>query len=73
MVRLKDGDVVKIDLGAHVDGYIAVVAHTHVVGQVKAEGESEPITGKLADVLVAADVASKIALNTSRLVIPTLW
>ena len=26
---LKDGDVVKIDLGAHVDGYIAVVAHTH--------------------------------------------
>ena len=63
---LKDGDVVKIDLGAHVDGYIAVVAHTHVVGQVKAEGEGEsaPITGKLADVLVAADVASKIALNT---------
>ena len=63
---LKDGDVVKIDLGAHVDGYIAVLAHTHVVGQVKAEGEGEsaPITGKLADVLVAADVASKIALNT---------
>ena len=49
-VKLNDGDVVKIDLGAHVDGYIAVVAHTHVVGQVKAEGESELITGKSADV-----------------------
>ena len=61
---LKDGDVVKIDIGAHVDGYIAVVAHTHIVGKLKTEGDSEPITGKLADVLVAADVAAKIALNT---------
>jgi len=25
------GDVVKVDLGAHVDGYIAVAAHTLVV------------------------------------------
>ncbi|CAG2122783.1 unnamed protein product, partial [Medioppia subpectinata] len=29
---LKDGDVVKLDLGAHIDGFIAVVAHTVVVG-----------------------------------------
>jgi len=28
---LKEGDVVKIDLGCHIDGYIAVAAHTIVV------------------------------------------
>ena len=25
---LKEGDLAKIDLGAHIDGFIAVVAHT---------------------------------------------
>lgn len=34
-VVLKDGDVVKIDMGAHIDGFIAVVAHTLVVGSSK--------------------------------------
>lgn len=29
---LKEGDLVKIDLGAHIDGFIAVAAHTLVVG-----------------------------------------
>ena len=32
---LKDGDMVKLDLGAHIDGFIAVVAHTEVVGASK--------------------------------------
>ena len=32
VVTLADGDLVKIDLGAHIDGVIAVVAHTLVVG-----------------------------------------
>ena len=27
-VEIKEGDIVKIDMGVHVDGYIAVVAHT---------------------------------------------
>ena len=31
-VLLKEGDLVKIDLGAHIDGFIAVAAHTLVVG-----------------------------------------
>ena len=31
-VTIADGDMVKIDLGAHIDGFIAVVAHTLVVG-----------------------------------------
>ena len=31
--ELKAGDVVKIDLGCHIDGYIAVAAHTLVVSE----------------------------------------
>jgi len=57
---LKAGDVVKIDLGVHVDGFISVLAHTMVVGRTE---ESEPITGPLADVLVAGSVAAKVALS----------
>ncbi|CAB1353777.1 unnamed protein product [Coregonus sp. 'balchen'] len=33
---LKDGDLVKIDLGVHVDGFISNVAHSFVVGATKA-------------------------------------
>ncbi|EHB17641.1 Proliferation-associated protein 2G4 [Heterocephalus glaber] len=45
---LKEGDLVKIDLGVHVDGFIANVAHTFVIGvpqgtQVKLS--QEPPTG----------------------------
>lgn len=34
-VELKEGDVVKLDLGAHIDGFIAVAAHTLVIGATK--------------------------------------
>merc|ERR1711973_433612 len=44
-VVLADGDVVKIDMGAHIDGFIAVVAHTVVVG---ASAEN-PVVGRKAD------------------------
>ena len=37
---LEEGDMVKIDLGAHIDGYIAVVAHTVVVGGGVITGET---------------------------------
>lgn len=63
-VTLKTGDVIKVDLGAHVDGYIAVVAHTHVIGASK----DNPVTGKMADAMLAAHYASEVA---SRLVKPT--
>jgi len=63
-VTLKDGDVVKVDMGAHVDGYIAVVAHTYVIGATK----EKPVTGRVADVMLAAHYASEVA---SRLVKPT--
>jgi methionine aminopeptidase len=43
---LKTEDVVKIDLGTHIDGYAATAAHTIVVG-----GKTK---GKKADVIFAA-------------------
>lgn len=47
------------DLGAHIDGFIAVVAHTVCVGG----GE---VTGRAADVLLAAHNASEAALRLLR-------
>ncbi|KAL5293479.1 PA2G4 family protein [Megaselia abdita] len=56
---LKTGDVVKIDLGAHIDGFIAVVAHTLIVGA----SADNKATGKKADVVLAAYNAVQTALR----------
>lgn len=58
----KEGDVVKIDLGAHVDGFIAVAAHTVVVG---ASVENK-VKGRKADVMLAAYYAAQAALKLVR-------
>jgi curved DNA binding protein len=58
-VTLADGDMVKIDMGAHIDGFIAVVAHTVVVGATV----DNPVTGGKADALMAAHLASEAALR----------
>ncbi|KFM27934.1 Proliferation-associated protein A [Auxenochlorella protothecoides] len=55
---LKEGDVVKIDLGAHIDGFIAQAAHSLVA----VDG---PAKGRAADVVAAAHAAYEAA---SRLV-----
>jgi|LauGreDrversion4_2_1035121.scaffolds.fasta_scaffold87698_2 curved DNA binding protein len=55
-INLKDGDIVKIDLGCHIDGYIAMVAHTVVVGTGK-------VTGKVADAIHACHNAMEGALR----------
>lgn len=47
------------DLGAHIDGFIAVVAHTIIVG---ASSENK-VTGRRADVILAAHFASQAALR----------
>lgn len=47
------------DLGAHIDGFIAVVAHTIIVGA----KPNEKITGRKADAILAAHYASQIALR----------
>lgn len=61
---LKVGDIVKIDLGCHIDGYIAVAAHTLVVPEsADAEPEIEP---ELGNVAVAAYNAMLVAANAIR-------
>ena len=47
---IKDGDVVKIDLGAHFDGFMALVAHTIVVQA----DPNAPVTNRQADAILAA-------------------
>lgn len=58
-VTLKDGDLVKIDLGVHVDGFISNVAHSFIVGVTK----DKPQTGKKADVVKAAHLCAEAALR----------
>mmetsp|Transcript_5105 Transcript_5105/g.9385 ORF Transcript_5105/g.9385 Transcript_5105/m.9385 type:complete len:400 (-) Transcript_5105:164-1363(-) len=60
---LKDGDVVKMDLGCHLDGYISVAAHTVVVGGADAYSK---LDGKsnLGTVATAAYNAMLVACNT---------
>ncbi|XP_014680419.1 PREDICTED: proliferation-associated protein 2G4-like [Priapulus caudatus] len=58
-VILQDGDMVKIDLGAHLHGFIAVAAHTLVVGS----SSQNKVTGRKADVIMAAHLASQAALR----------
>ncbi|KAG8085267.1 hypothetical protein GUJ93_ZPchr0010g9999 [Zizania palustris] len=56
---LEENDLVKIDMGCHIDGFIAVVAHTHVI-------KDGPVTGRAADVLAAANTAAEVALRLVR-------
>ncbi|KAG6640226.1 hypothetical protein I3843_10G150000 [Carya illinoinensis] len=56
---LEEGDVLKIDMGCHIDGFIAVVAHTHVL-------QEGPVTGRAADVIAAANTAAEVALRLVR-------
>lgn len=59
---LKVGDTVKIDLGCHIDGYIAVAAHTLVVSE-SADSPPETVDSELGNVAVAAYNAMLIAAN----------
>ncbi|RZC90702.1 hypothetical protein C5167_028535 [Papaver somniferum] len=53
---LVQGDTMKIDMGCHIDGFIAVVGHTHVL-------QDGPVTGRAADVVAAANTAAEVALR----------
>jgi len=55
---LEEGDVVKIDLGVHIDGFAALVAQTVVVAP-----PTIAITGRRADVISAAHYAAECALR----------
>lgn len=53
---LKKGDVVRVQLGAQVDGYSAICGDTVVVGA----SESNPVTGRTADAIAAANHAADL-------------
>lgn len=55
-IVLAEGDLIKVDLGVHVDGYVAVVAHTLLC-----TAGTDPLTGRKADVVMAAWTAAEAA------------
>ena len=59
---IKEGDLVKIELGAHVDGFAGFAGHTIVVQS----DAKAAVTGKKADVILAAYKATQAALRVIR-------
>jgi len=56
---LKAGDIVKLDLGCHIDGYISVAAHTLIVPE--AAGSAPQADDEMGNVAVAAYNAMLVA------------
>ncbi|XP_042512580.1 ERBB-3 BINDING PROTEIN 1-like [Macadamia integrifolia] len=56
---LQQGDILKIDMGCHIDGFIVVAAHTHVL-------QEGPVSGRAADAIAAANTAAEVALRLVR-------
>jgi curved DNA binding protein len=56
---LKAGDIVKLDLGCHIDGYISVAAHTLIVPE--AAGSAPEVDDEIGNVAVAAYNAMLVA------------
>lgn len=54
---LAKDDVVKLQLGAHIDGFASIAAETFVVGA----SPENPVTGRRADVIKAAWTAAEVA------------
>lgn len=57
---LQVGDIVKVSLGAHIDGYTAKCCHTVVV---TSGMDVTPVTGRSADSIVAAHFASEAVVK----------
>lgn len=53
---IAEGDLVKVDLGVHIDGYVAVVAHSLLATSAPA---TAPTSGRKADVICAAHFAAE--------------
>lgn len=67
---LNEGDVVKVDMGCHVDGYICVVAYTVVCDPALADifetsrtKDPSAITGRKADVIKASWTAAEACMR----------
>jgi len=61
---LEEGDVVKIDLGVHIDGFISVVGHTVTVGSTPSA--EAPVSGPVGNLMHAAHVCSEVATKLIR-------
>nr|BAV58252.1 proliferation-associated protein 1 [Ulva partita] len=59
---LSDGDVVKIDLGVHIDGFIAVQATTVIISA----SMDQPVSGRAADLLACAHYCFEAAMRLIR-------
>lgn len=59
-LALAKDDVVKLHIGAHIDGFAAISAETIIVGAT----EQDPATGRHADAVKAAWHAAEAALRT---------
>eukprot|EP01006_Ploeotia_vitrea_P018199 TRINITY_DN49461_c0_g1_i1.p1 TRINITY_DN49461_c0_g1~~TRINITY_DN49461_c0_g1_i1.p1 ORF type:complete len:425 (-),score=32.34 TRINITY_DN49461_c0_g1_i1:101-1375(-) len=60
-----ENDIIKVDLGVHIDGYIAVAAHTFIVGVTP--NTTPPVTDERANVFNAARTVGKLV---ERLFVP---
>lgn len=58
---IKEGDIVKIELGVHIDGFPALIVYTVIVNTL-----NKPITDKRANVVKACALASKEVINLMR-------
>ena len=56
---LEAGDLVKVDLGGHIDGYMAVVAHSLLLPG----GEDDPDRSKKIDAITAAYTAQEASIR----------
>eukprot|EP00871_Galdieria_phlegrea_P002126 jgi/Galph1/2914/GphlegSOOS_G1551.1 len=65
-VCLKAGDLITVHLGAHIDGYCAVLCNTLCVSETDNTSQEEVITGRKADVILAAYTAAEAALRLMR-------
>ncbi|KAI6247192.1 Curved DNA-binding protein [Erysiphe necator] len=64
-VTLKEGDVVKIQLGAQIDGFGTIVCSTIIIPSL--ENNNSEINGRKADLILAAHYANEVLL---RLMVP---
>lgn len=65
-VELSAGDVITVQVGAHIDGYSALASQTMVVREKKEDEEAPVLGGRKADVIVAAYTAAQAALRLMR-------
>lgn len=65
-VALSAGDVITVQLGAHIDGYSAITSQTLVVRDSKEAADPPVLTGRKADVVMAAYTATEAVLRVMR-------